>query len=70
MKYYSYTIDYDPKNGSFGVIAIPTKKKLNSREVLKVLQDAGEVEPFEPRDFSCVAISKEEYDEEVKFENS
>jgi hypothetical protein len=37
---------------------------------LKVLQDAGEVEPFEPRDFSCVAISKEEYDEEVKFENS
>ena len=63
MKYYEYDIDYDPKNGSQGVVAV--KEKMDDRELLRHLQDKGEVEQFEPRDFECSEITKKEYEKEM-----
>lgn len=64
MKYYEYDINYDSKNGSMGWVAIDVDgdEPLTDSEVLEHLQDMGEVEPFEPRDFDCDEITKEEYE--------
>ena len=63
MKYYEYDINYDAKNGSMGVVAVP--KKMKSADLLIHLQKIGEVEPVSPRDFDCDEITKKEYEEEV-----
>jgi hypothetical protein len=69
MKYYSYDINYDEKNGSMGVVMIDTNRKQSRKAVLKHLQDEGEVEEFNPRDFDCEEITQEEYEEEMGIEH-
>jgi len=61
MKYYSYEINYNTKNGSMG--AVEVEKKMSKKNLLKHLQEINEVEEFKPRDFDCYEITPKEYKE-------
>ena len=60
MKYYEYEINYDSKNGGMDCVAVD--KKMSEKQLLKHLQNTGEVESFKPRDFEATEITKEEFE--------
>jgi len=62
MTYYEYEIDYNPKNGSCGVVAVA--KKMTNRQLLRHLQVKSVVEHFKPRSFDRWEITKNDYDKE------
>ncbi len=64
MKYYEYSIDYDPKNGTLGVVAIDTDKELNEIDVVNYLFHNDEIETRSPNDFDFWEITKEEFEKE------